>query len=398
MQRRLTKPVSKASMSSFRPRLVSLCLLALLIPALTAHGAQDHVETIERDVCVIGGGSSGTYTAIRLQQMGKTVALIEKEGLLGGQVNTYFDTVTGNAIDYGVKVFNNVSVVHNYFHDLGVPLRKFESYVPDQKTIYANLANATKVSAADIPALNVTDGLLRYQAQLGKYPYLSSGHHLPSLVPDDLLLPWGDFIEKYNLSAISGLVFGLVGGPGNILAQPTLYVAKNFGEIQVQSALKGLTVTEANGDNQALYSAALARLGNGANAFVQSKVTHVVRNANGVEVTFSTPSGLKLIRASKLVITIPPKLSTLDCFLDVSFSERNLFQQFNNSYIWASIVEQSGVPDATGLVNVNPEAGTGYSSYAGDFWYRTIRSFRTTHCLVRKQFCDVRSNSEGQHS
>lgn len=39
---------------------------------------------IEKDVCIIGGGASGTYAAIRLQQMGVDVALIEKEGKLGG--------------------------------------------------------------------------------------------------------------------------------------------------------------------------------------------------------------------------------------------------------------------------------------------------------------------------
>jgi hypothetical protein len=363
----LTTPALKAGMLSFWQTLVTVSVLGILRLARTAPGAQNHIETFDRDVCVIGGGSSGTYTAIRLQQMGMTVALIEKSDLLGGQVNTYIDNITGKAIDYGVKVFNNVSVVRDYFDFLGVPLKKFESYVPDQKTIYANLANATEVSAAEISTLNVTDGLLRYQAQLEKYPYLSNGFHLPSPVPDDLLIPWGDFIEKHNLSAISGLVFTLVGGPGNILAQPTLYVAKNFGEIQVRSALEGLTLTEADGDNQALYTAALARLGNGTNTFVRSNVTHVVRNANGTEVTVSTPAGLKLIRASKLVITVPPELSILDSFLNLSFSERNLFRQFNNSYIWASIVEKTGIPCDTGLANVNPSATLGIPSMPAIF-------------------------------
>src|SRR5215472_13361476 len=34
---------------------------------------------IERDVCIIGGGASGTYAAVRLLQSGKSVALIEKK-------------------------------------------------------------------------------------------------------------------------------------------------------------------------------------------------------------------------------------------------------------------------------------------------------------------------------
>jgi NADPH-dependent glutamate synthase beta subunit-like oxidoreductase len=39
---------------------------------------------LERDVCIIGGGSSGTYAAVRLQQLGKSVALIEQKPRLGG--------------------------------------------------------------------------------------------------------------------------------------------------------------------------------------------------------------------------------------------------------------------------------------------------------------------------
>ena len=346
-------------MLHFTQTLKCLNILGILGLVLSTSESSTRLETIDRDVCIIGGGSSGTYTAIRLQQMGLKVALIEKNDLLGGQVNTWVDPETTKTVDYGVKVFNNVSVVRDFFEYLEVPLKKFESYVPDQKTIYANLANATVISAAEIGSSNVTDGLLRYQAQLKKYPYLSNGFHLPSPVPDDLLLPWGDFLEKYNLSAISGLVFGLVGAPGNILAQPTLYVAKNFGEIQVQTALEDSALTEADGDNQALYNAALTRLGNNTNAFVASNVTHVVRNANDTEVKVSTPFGLKLIRASKLVVAIPPTLSILDSFLDLSSEERSLLREFNNSYIWASIVGDSGIPPNTGLTNINPLAAFG---------------------------------------
>jgi phytoene dehydrogenase-like protein len=54
------------------------------------------------DVAIIGGGSSGTYTAIQLQKAGKSVAVIERNGRLGGHVNTYIDPVTGGTMDYGV--------------------------------------------------------------------------------------------------------------------------------------------------------------------------------------------------------------------------------------------------------------------------------------------------------
>ena len=43
---------------------------------------------LERDVCIIGGGASGTYAAVRLQQMGMSVALIEQKPRLGGMTLT----------------------------------------------------------------------------------------------------------------------------------------------------------------------------------------------------------------------------------------------------------------------------------------------------------------------
>lgn len=206
-------------------------LCTSLVPPLSLSAASftgGH-EIIHRDVCVIGGGSAGTYAAVRLKQMGKTVALIEKEDLLGWQVNNYVDPASGKTIDYGVKVFNNVSVVTDYFGSLGVGLTEFTDYVSGQETIYADLATASDVPARTIPPPGtLIDGLLRYQAQLDKYPYLEKGFDLPDPVPEDLLLPGGDFIDKYDFLSIVGLVYGLVGGPGIILAQPTLYVAKNF--------------------------------------------------------------------------------------------------------------------------------------------------------------------------
>ena len=84
-------------------RILSLCPLATAFSDDFVRSRKP--EVIERDVCIIGGGSSGTYSAIRLQQMNKTFALIEREDRLGGHVNTYIDPVTKQALDYGVVVW-----------------------------------------------------------------------------------------------------------------------------------------------------------------------------------------------------------------------------------------------------------------------------------------------------
>ena len=45
-------------------------------------------EGVEADVVIIGGGSSGTYAAVRLHDLGKSVIVVEQDDVLGGHTNT----------------------------------------------------------------------------------------------------------------------------------------------------------------------------------------------------------------------------------------------------------------------------------------------------------------------
>lgn len=62
-----------------------LVAMKLPLPVLATSNSFNEVDVLQRDICVIGGGASGTYAAVRLQQMGKNVALIERQSRLGGQ-------------------------------------------------------------------------------------------------------------------------------------------------------------------------------------------------------------------------------------------------------------------------------------------------------------------------
>ncbi|SMR41322.1 unnamed protein product [Zymoseptoria tritici ST99CH_1E4] len=77
---------------------------------------------IERDVAIVGGGAAGTFAAHRLQQMGLSVALIEKSYRVGGHVSTWVQPSTGIVLDYGVQIFTNLSVVHDYFSHFNISL------------------------------------------------------------------------------------------------------------------------------------------------------------------------------------------------------------------------------------------------------------------------------------
>lgn len=303
---------------------------------------------ITRDICIIGGGSTGTYSAIRLFDSGKSVVVIETKDRLGGHTNTYTDPSTNETIDYGVVVFENLTIVKNYFARFDIPLTTASFSAPGQVTEYVDFRTG-EIVAGYVPP-DASAALAAYGAQLENYPYLSAGFDLPNPVPTDLLLPFGDFVTKYNLEAAVGFLFGFAQGLGNLLEQYTLYVFKNFGLPTLQSLQSGF-LTTARQDNSEIYDKALAALGPD-NVLLQSRVIATDRSDNdGVKVLVQTPQGLKLILAKKLVITIPPKLNNLQGF-DLSANETSLFAQFVNSAYYTALIRTDNIPPNTSLDNI----------------------------------------------
>jgi hypothetical protein len=338
-----------------------LCTLALAGDGINDADFPNNIIT--RDVCIIGGGSGGTYPAIRLQQMGKSVVVVEKKAVLGGHTNTYIDPVTGAPVDYGVAVWEDIPVVQNYFAYLGVALTTVDTNAPSPfVTDFADFASSTIIPSSALPQGNPAAAFAMYLAQLAKYPYLDDGFDLPSPIPDDLLLPFGDFIKKYQLDGIAYIAFQYAQGTGNMLAQLTLYILKLI-NTEVVGGILNHFLTTAQHDNHELYDKALAELGS--DALLNSTVIRIDRSEDDyVRAVVSTPSGQKLIKAKKLLIAIPPKLHNLG-FLDLDGDERHLFGQFNNSYYWTSIVRNSGVPDNTSLENLAPTALEGIPAMPG---------------------------------
>lgn len=203
------------------------------------------LETLTYDIAVVGGGASGAYAAARLQQQGIKVVVIEQNGRLGGKslaggdrrllfillkcighVNTYHDPTSNGTYDYGVQIFSNISVVTNFFRHYDVPL-----------VAVGALGAGTSITVdfdtgAAIPVVQNTtalgQALMGYGAQVAKYPSISTVWDIPSPIPEDLLLPLGDFLTKYSLQSLAYIAYTYQQGLGNILAATTLYVLRFF--------------------------------------------------------------------------------------------------------------------------------------------------------------------------
>jgi hypothetical protein len=300
-----------------------------------------------RDVCVIGGGSAGTYAAVQLKTLGKSVVVFEKQGRLGGHAQTI--VVNNVPIDIGVQAFDGDNpLVAPYAAQLGVPLvpTSFTGGLPPANVDFRTGAAVT------LPPLNPVAFGTAFGTYLQilqtQFPYLDSGFNLPNPVPPDLLLSFGDFATKYGLDPIVSTAFQFGQGLGDFLNDAAIYVLKNFSLTTAGAIATNAFVTVPTG-TATLYDAAARFLGG--DAIVNSLVVAAKRGPGGVEVFVETPNGPVVVQAGKLVVAFPPTLlNLLPLIPDVR--EISLFDQFRANYYATSLVQVNGLPPFTGVNNV----------------------------------------------
>ncbi|CAK4034990.1 Beta-cyclopiazonate dehydrogenase [Lecanosticta acicola] len=307
---------------------------------------------ITRDVAVVGGGSSGTYGAINLKRRCKTVVVIEKQNRLGGPVESYTDAASGNATDYGVQAYWNISLTRDYFGYLGVNYINMSS--PLSETISADFRTGQEVQGVGQSSANYS----LWEAQLAKYPTLSYSWDLPYPVPSDLLLSFSDFVAKYNLQDEAYDIFQDASGFSSLLQRPTVDVMKIVSEYYLNSA-QGNGVVTKDHNNTEIYALALQKLGQ--DALLSSTVIASSRSASNtsypIRLVVNTPTGPKLIQAQKLLISIPPILSNL-APLDLDATEISLFSQWTYSNYYAMLINNTGLPSGYRFKNVVADNST----------------------------------------
>ncbi|KAK9452711.1 hypothetical protein V1511DRAFT_134897 [Dipodascopsis uninucleata] len=323
----------------------ALCSVLVFVSAEKSDSAFGACNIITRDVIVLGGGSSGTYSAIQLKDSGKSVVVVEQKDTLGGHTETYVDPSTNATVDYGVIYFHTTDIVKTYFERLNVSYT-IEPATNDIETIYYDFSKG--VNATSYNATNVEGALMKYVELLAKYSYIEDGFDLEYPVPEDLLIPFGLFIKKYDIEDLITIVFSFGQGLGNILDQPTLYVFKNFGT-EIVEALQTGFISITSHDTHEIYEKAETVLGT-ENLLLSSRLLYVDRTKDFVEVAVKTPNGIKIIHAKKILVTIPPKVENLVSF-DLDETEYSIFSQFINTAYYTSLIRTSGLPNDVAFAN-----------------------------------------------
>ncbi|GKZ91623.1 hypothetical protein AnigIFM59636_004263 [Aspergillus niger] len=324
-------------------------LPAVALPSPTHHS----LKTITCDICILGGGSSGTYSAIQLKDAGKHVVVIEPNNRLGGHAATLY-LPDGNYVDYGVEgVFNN-ELSRNYFFRLGVD---WKPLLPlNKRTDFVDFSTGERVN----PAAGILQALVSiflYRSSIKHWTFLIRGvYDLPDPVPEELLRPFREFIEELSLEAALQLVFLFSQNVGNLLDMPTLYAIQNFGVPHVDALIHGY-ITPKNGMYE-LYRQAREILGS--DVLFQTNVIATNRSDSGVEVTVQHANGTRqLIKARNLLITFPPLMKKLQGF-DLDGTETELFQKWFWRTYYVAVVNNTGIPDKLWVTNTDPTNGLGY--------------------------------------
>jgi NAD(P)-binding Rossmann-like domain len=335
---------------SLRRRELLTGIAATAAGSLLEREANASPGVIKRDVVIVGGGSAGTYAALRLRDMGKSVAIVEPSGRLGGHAETYYDPSTGLPIDIGVIVFPDNELVRNYFNRFSQPLMS------------ANFAGGVE-QAVDFrtgsPVEAYTPAPADLGAALGQYAYLLAtryafleqpGFQLPTHGPilDELVAPFGQFVQSNGLQALVPLFAQYEQGFGPLLDATTLYVLKNLGQSVVGGIANGSFVLAPYGTS-ALYGAATAELAE--DVLFGASVDSVRREGRSkITVRARTASGSYQIRAKRLLFTAPPLLQNFTGF-DLDCKELPVILRFQAHAYWTGVLAIDGLPPGVSLVN-----------------------------------------------
>lgn len=336
-----------------RAELTMKCFLlgSLTCILLSNIGITEATEMIDRDVVIIGGGAAGVYAATLLQSLGRTIAVIENNPRFGGHTETYTVPGTNKPVDYGVEGYSplvngSYDVIEQFFGAYSVPIKFIHrSETSSKSTRYFDFH-----TAIELVNFTVNTNLATYIAQVDKYPYLDYQIQTPSPIPGDFILSFGDFVKKHSLQSSVYNIYYNVEGLGDILSLPAYYVLRELNAAHLLSlapASPGLIIS-ANNFNQEPYLRAQARFS--ADALVSSTVQSAERGPSGVTLEVQTPSGQLTIRATKLLVTMPPTMANMKP-LGLDSSESELFNKFSWSGWYAALVNITGLMAGEGFQN-----------------------------------------------
>jgi hypothetical protein len=180
----------------------------------------------------------------------------------------------------------------------------------------------------------------------------------PDEVPEDLLMPFGQFVEKYDLYDAVPQVWDATGqGVGDMMNVPTLFVIQ-ASAVPMTKALLGqaAAATPASGRLYDLYESVANFLGD--DVLYNSEVIKSTRTESGVSLVVSGPKGKRTcIQAKRLLISIPPTRSNMAPF-SLDEEEAEVLGKFFFPTVFTGILRHPALPKLNAFLNRSPAPGS----------------------------------------
>ncbi|KAK4445797.1 beta-cyclopiazonate dehydrogenase [Podospora aff. communis PSN243] len=342
-------------------QLSSLCLAAASLAAASSNAC----STLNVDVAVVGGGASGAYAAVRLKEdYNKKVVLIEKEKRLGGHVAEYTDPTTGIRFEYGVQQFNDYGPARTFFQRLGItpgPPRA-NNLIPGRQVV--DFKTGVPVNYTFPLPADQTAAFRRFLDAVEPFEsYLLPGYWNfppPGRIPADLLLPFSQFVEKYDIHDAAYTIFQVTGfGAGDWDRAITLYLLSTFPQPMIRAFLgNGTLFVPESQRNHDVYDSIQAHLNN--EVLYNSTVEKSDRKPNGhtLWVKNSFSGSCTIVQAKKLIVAIEPTPANMKPF-SLDAKEQGVLSKLKYLTVHVGLLTHPSLPIGGQLVNMPPAAAGG---------------------------------------
>lgn len=282
----------------------------------------------------------------------------------GGHTNTYTDPETGKAFNYGVQSYVDYKGAKAFFQRFGIPLQTAVEFGSNTLNVDPNTGKLVPNVTASLP-LNSPLGiaaLQRYYDVIVPWnDILLPGYwNFPpgNQIPPDLLLPFSDFVKKYNLSDMASII-SVVSGQDVNSPDPTLFVVKNFGSTIAEGFLNNTFFDPAPFDNSLLYGNATRLLGK--DVLLNTTLIEANRTDHGISlVVEDLRTGVRTsVNAKRLLVASEPSIDNL-APLGLDGQEKAVFSTWSRGFgtVYTAVLKTNFVPDNTSVSFVTPANST----------------------------------------
>jgi len=351
-------------------------------------------KPIQKDVCILGGGASGMFSAITLKDRGYDVVVLESYALPGGHCATNSFNPLGsspiangdlaNYVDIGVHIYPDTRMVRDagvypYNIDTKAIISRFVSITPP--TIPEDFAAPSNNFLVDFtpppgfpsvipePAatLDQLEALGAGLAELGaflnySYPWLNVPGY-PDPIPSELLVPFSQWVTNHSFEALSPFFNQFVSGLGSYESVTALYALGILSPTVLYIFNTPGAAFHVNGGCIQIYNGMSASLG--ADVYYNFTTTSVNRGCGGKACGSCNgnggPTKLKGIntftgvettfQCADIIVSFAQTSENLAAF-DLDTCETNLFHAVNVRHFWGGQITVSGT-NTNGAFNMN---------------------------------------------